>query len=188
MESNYNNTDNETEQSKKHTLLKIILTIVIIIILLSISFASCHSKKSAPAELDQAITKDVAGDTAVDEGETEKTAGDDLEAENEELEKETETEEEHEHVLTREVLTAPTCITSGEAKYTCETCGYSYAETLAATGHKAGLWTTVTEATGSKEGWRELSCAVCVKNAGWRTDSGYRKQFGFFWQFKFGFW
>ena len=54
-------------------------------------------------------------------------------------------------------LTSPTCTKSGKIVYTCQICGYTYTETLSATGHSY-YWTTV-----SKKPTK--ICSVCGKVA-----------------------
>ena len=55
------------------------------------------------------------------------------------------------HSYTSKVTTAATCTTNGVRTYTCG-CGYSYTETIAATGHTAGAAATCTTAQ---------TCTVC---------------------------
>ena len=66
-----------------------------------------------------------------------------------------------EHSYVSEVITEVTCTTDGEVKYTCESCAYSYTETVEALGHTeeviSGKAATCTE-TGLTDG---VKCSVC---------------------------
>ena len=68
----------------------------------------------------------------------------------------------HEHSLTRKVLSNATCTASGSIEYTCS-CGYSYTETIPATGHKAGNWITDKAAAIGVKGSKHRACTVCGK-------------------------
>ena len=66
-----------------------------------------------------------------------------------------------EHSYVSEVITEVNCTTDGEVKYTCESCAYSYTETVEALGHTeeviSGKAATCTE-TGLTDG---VKCSAC---------------------------
>ena len=63
------------------------------------------------------------------------------------------------HSYTSKVTTAATCLKSGIKTYTCKTCGTSYTETIAATGHTYN--TKVTNATCTAAGSKVHTCSGC---------------------------
>ena len=63
------------------------------------------------------------------------------------------------HNYTSKVTTAPTCLGTGIKTYTCSTCGKSYTETVAATGHK--YTSKVTAATCTVPGFTMYTCSGC---------------------------
>ena len=69
-------------------------------------------------------------------------------------------EHKHEYKLDSELSKAPTCTEAGENVYVCS-CGESYTEDVAATGHKWGKWEVVKEATTEKEGREKRTCETC---------------------------
>lgn len=68
----------------------------------------------------------------------------------------------HTHSYTSKVTKQPTCTTKGTRTYTCS-CGASYTEEIAATGHTWGDWKTTKEATETENGLKEHSCSTCKK-------------------------
>ena len=58
------------------------------------------------------------------------------------------------------VEAAPTCTEAGVRTYTCG-CGESITESIPATGHKYGAWTTTTEATVFAPAVQTRTCSVC---------------------------
>lgn len=67
---------------------------------------------------------------------------------------------EHSHSYTSTVTKEPTCTEQGIRTYTC-TCGNSYTEGIAATGHSMGGWTVQTPATCTTEGTEVQTCSKC---------------------------
>ena len=63
------------------------------------------------------------------------------------------------HNYTSKVTTAATCLGTGIKTYTCSTCGQSYTETIAATGHK--YTSKVTAATCTVPGFTMYTCTGC---------------------------
>ncbi len=61
---------------------------------------------------------------------------------------------------TSEVTTKPTCTSTGVRTYTCS-CGASYTESIAATGHSMGGWYTYTAATCTSAGESRSDCSNC---------------------------
>lgn len=78
------------------------------------------------------------------------------------IEKETETAVKHEHRYTSKVTTRPTCTEEGVRTYTC-VCGYSYTESIPATGHAYDGGVITTEPTCTSEGVKTFTCANCGK-------------------------
>ena len=78
------------------------------------------------------------------------------------IEKETETAVKHEHRYTSKVTTKPTCTEEGVRTYTC-VCGYSYTESIPATGHAYDGGVITTEPTCTSEGIKTFTCANCGK-------------------------
>ncbi|MBR6513562.1 MAG: S-layer homology domain-containing protein [Clostridia bacterium] len=66
----------------------------------------------------------------------------------------------HTHSYTSAVTKQPTCSAEGTRTYTCS-CGYSYTESIKATGHTAGDWVEVKAPTETTEGLCEQRCKVC---------------------------
>lgn len=65
------------------------------------------------------------------------------------------------HKYSKKVV-APTCAEQGYTQYTCLICNHQYSdEKTPSTGHTAGDWKTVREATTSKTGLKEKRCTVC---------------------------
>ncbi len=54
-----------------------------------------------------------------------------------------------------------TCTEDGYTTYTCTKCGDSYTETITASGHAMGDWTTVTAPTCTEKGEERRDCANC---------------------------
>ena len=65
------------------------------------------------------------------------------------------------HDYVASVTTEPTCTTDGVRTYTCSACGDSYTETIPATGHTFGPWTTVTSPTCTQSGSEQRICSAC---------------------------
>ncbi len=59
------------------------------------------------------------------------------------------------------VDTAATCETDGSRHYVCSTCGQTYYETIAATGHSWSEWTVTQTATCTADGVQTRTCANC---------------------------
>ena len=70
-------------------------------------------------------------------------------------------EPEHEHSYRKEITTMPTCTEDGVATYTCDECGDSYTESIPATGHDEGEWSTEVEPTCTTAGKEVLKCTRC---------------------------
>ncbi len=69
--------------------------------------------------------------------------------------------EAHSHSYTATVTKAATCTEAGVKTYTCS-CGHSYTEAIAATGHNySSEWTIDVEATTTTEGSKSRHCTVC---------------------------
>lgn len=66
----------------------------------------------------------------------------------------------HVHQYTATTEREPSCILAGLRKYTCS-CGSFYTEMIPAPGHVATDWTVAAEATTTKMGTEERTCAVC---------------------------
>ena len=65
-----------------------------------------------------------------------------------------------EHEFEEVLSLRPDCVSKGVIEYECG-CGESYTETLPATGHEYGGWSTKTEATCTEEGSKKRSCTKC---------------------------
>ena len=77
----------------------------------------------------------------------------------------------HEHSWGAGVITkAPTCTEAGVRTYTCE-CGESITESIPATRHKYGAWTTTTEATVFAPAVQTRTCSVCGSKETQNTGS-----------------
>lgn len=68
----------------------------------------------------------------------------------------------HQHSYTGKITKNPGCTQTGVKTYTC-TCGDSYTDTVAATGHSFSQWTTVRPATETAEGVSQRKCGNCGK-------------------------
>ncbi len=64
----------------------------------------------------------------------------------------------HSYVLT--IITQPSCTIDGIKEYNCG-CGAVYTEIAPSTGHKAGIWETVKEATCTENGEKIKKCTTC---------------------------
>lgn len=58
-------------------------------------------------------------------------------------------------------VTEATCTEDGATVYTCKLCGYSYSETIPATGHSWGEWILTKAPTAATEGEETRVCSVC---------------------------
>ncbi|MBO5420426.1 MAG: InlB B-repeat-containing protein [Clostridia bacterium] len=67
------------------------------------------------------------------------------------------------HSYTSKVTKEPTCTATGVRTYTCSKCSHSYTESIAATGHSFGSWTTTTVATCTVAGKQTRTCSKCSK-------------------------
>ena len=65
------------------------------------------------------------------------------------------------HDYVASVTTEATCTTDGVRTYTCSACSDSYTETIPATGHTFGPWTTVTSPTCTQNGSEQRICSAC---------------------------
>ena len=74
------------------------------------------------------------GETTSKESESSSKTPETTKTETSETKKEQNTTEAHKHVFTEKIIRESTCISNGEAKYTCS-CGYSYTETLNTVDH-----------------------------------------------------
>ena len=87
----------------------------------------------------------------------------------------------HVHSYTSNITVPSTCTTDGVRTYTCTICGAAKTETIKATGHVYGEWTTTKEPTTSAQGTKERVCQKCgnketqsipkLTNGGWKQDS-----------------
>ena len=66
----------------------------------------------------------------------------------------------HEHLYVSTVEREATCTLAGLRKHTCS-CGSFYTESIPAVGHVASDWVTAEEATATKYGTTQRTCAVC---------------------------
>ena len=66
----------------------------------------------------------------------------------------------HEHMYVSTTEREPTCVLAGLRKHTCS-CGSFYTDSIPAVGHVATDWTVKEEATTTKYGTTERTCAVC---------------------------
>ena len=71
-----------------------------------------------------------------------------------------ETEPPHTHSYTSKVTTSASCDKDGVKTFTCS-CGDSYTEKIAATGHSWGDWKVKTQALVDKAGTEQRTCSVC---------------------------
>lgn len=71
-----------------------------------------------------------------------------------------ETEPPHQHSYTSKVTKAATCTENGVKTFTCS-CGDSYTETIAKTGHSWGDWVRTKEPTTEAEGQETRTCSTC---------------------------
>ena len=123
-------------------------------------------------ESEDVSTTEKTDTTEKNEATTEKDTSN--KAENEELSKDTEssnqpsedktptdnTQPAHKHNYTSSITKEATCTQKGVKTYTCS-CGDSYTEDIAKTGHVESGWVTVTEATCSSNGLKHKTCTVC---------------------------
>lgn len=70
------------------------------------------------------------------------------------------TEPVHQHSYTSKITKAATCTEDGVKTFTCS-CGASYTEAIAKTGHSWSNWVVTKEPTTSTEGVETRSCSVC---------------------------
>ena len=66
----------------------------------------------------------------------------------------------HTHSYTSSVTTAVTCNTDGVKTFTCS-CGNTYTEKIASTGHSWGEWETIENPTVTQKGKAQRKCANC---------------------------
>lgn len=62
----------------------------------------------------------------------------------------------HEYTIT--VVRHATSDADGLRRYVCDKCGYTYTETIPATGHRWGSWSVIRKATASAEGLKHRVC------------------------------
>lgn len=72
----------------------------------------------------------------------------------------TSTDGSHTHSYSGKITKNATCTESGVKTFTCS-CGASYTEKLAATGHKWSEWETIKQPTSSTEGNAQRKCSAC---------------------------
>ncbi len=65
------------------------------------------------------------------------------------------------HTYNETITTPAGCTTEGAKTFTCTVCGYSYIETIPATGHSFGEWKVTTAPACEKEGTETCTCAAC---------------------------
>lgn len=75
----------------------------------------------------------------------------------------------HKHSYSSEVTKTATCTTDGVMTFTCS-CGASYTETIAKTGHSWGNWVVTKEPTTEAEGEETRTCGNCGKTETRKTD------------------
>ena len=70
---------------------------------------------------------------------------------------------EHEHRYAISYTTHKSCTSGAKKIFTCEYCGYTYTETIPATGHKSSAWITDKAASIGVKGSKHRECTVCKK-------------------------
>lgn len=80
----------------------------------------------------------------------------------------------HEHNYEESIELQATCLSAGQNRFECE-CGDYYLVDIHATGHKAGDWTVIREATETAKGTRLKKCIYCdeiivSEQTEWRED------------------
>ena len=70
---------------------------------------------------------------------------------------------EHEHRYAISYTTHKSCTSGAKKIFTCEYCGYSYTETIPATGHKSSGWIVDKAASIGVKGSKHKECTVCKK-------------------------
>ena len=68
---------------------------------------------------------------------------------------------EHEHRYAISYTTHKSCTSGAKKIFTCEYCGYSYTETIPATGHKSSGWIVDKNAAINVKGSKHKECTVC---------------------------
>lgn len=125
-----------------------------------------------PTKSEDVATTEKADSTEKNEQTTEKDTSN--KAENEKPSKDTESSDQptkdktpadntqaaHKHNYSSSITKESTCTEKGVKTYTCS-CGDSYTEEIAKTGHTESGWVTVTEATCSSDGLKHKTCTVC---------------------------
>ncbi len=70
---------------------------------------------------------------------------------------------EHEHRYAISYTTHKSCTSGAKKIFTCEYCGYTYTETIPATGHKSSAWITDKAPSIGVKGSKHRECTVCKK-------------------------